>query len=151
MKTASLFIILILSVFSIKTSATEIIIYNKGVSDKVEFTADQEKKIQEIVKDIYEKADKTVSFNITKDNINEIKSKNRCVEIIFDGSFMFNNSAIGPSVVKKMLIPLNGNYAGDIQKGILTFFTGQDNYDGKSYSNSNGVKYIEQMYKILQR
>ncbi len=134
-----------------KISAMEIIIYNKGVTDKVQFTAEQEKKVLEIIKEIYEKADKTLSFNITKDNIKDIKSKDRCVEIIFDVTHMFNNSAIGSSVVKKMLIPISGSHAADIKKGALTFFTGPEDYDGRSYSNSNGFKLIEKLYMILQK
>lgn len=159
MKILSILFLIFLIIISGKVSATEIIIYNKGVSDKVQFTSEQEKKIQEVVKEIYEQANKTLSFNISKDDIKNIKSKDRCVEIIFDVSYMFNNSAIGSSVVRKMLIPLSGSFAADIKKGNLTFFTGQDagqdagknDYDGKSYSNNDGFKYIEQLYKILQR
>jgi hypothetical protein len=155
MKTLSILFLLLLFIFAEKISATEIIIYNKGVSDKISFTPEQEKKIKEIVKDIYEKADKTLSYNISKENIKEIKNKDRCVEIIFDLSSMYNNGAIGSSVVRKMLIPISGSYADGIKKGNLTFFigqdTGKDEYDGKSYSNSNGLKYIEEMYKVLQR
>ena len=155
MKPASLVFLFLLLIIADKISAMEIIIYNKGISEKVTFTAEQEKKIQDIVKDIYEKADKTLSYSITKENIKGIKNKDRCVEIIFDLSSMYSNGAIGTSVVRKMLIPISGSYAGDIKNGNLTFFVGQDTeidkYDGKSYGNSNGVKYIEQLYKALQR
>ena len=71
MKTAAIFLFLLFVIFG-NISATEIIIYNKGATDKVKFTAAQEKKIQEIVKDIYEKADKTLSINISKEDIKGI-------------------------------------------------------------------------------
>lgn len=159
MKTSTLIFLFLLFIFAGKISAMEIYIYNKGISDKVTFTAEQEKKIKEIVKDIYESADKTSSYNISKENIKEIKSKDRCVEIIFDLSNMYSNGAIGTSIVRKMLIPISGSYAAEIKKGNLTFFVGEDagkdadkyKYNGKSYSNSNGFKYIEQLYKALQR
>lgn len=148
MKTLFLFLLYILAG---KISATEIIIYNKGATDKVKFTAAQEKKIQEIVKDIYEKADKTLSINISKEDIKGLKKKDRCVEIIFDVSFPFSNGALGYETVKRMLIPLNGSFAGDFKNGTLNFFAGLDDYNGKEYSNTNGFKYIEQLYKILQQ
>lgn len=148
MKTLFLFLLFILAG---KISATEIIIYNKGATDKVKFTAAQEKKIQEIVKDIYEKADKTLSINISKEDIKGIKKKDRCVEIIFDVSFPFINGALGYETVKRMLIPLNGSFVGDFKNRTLNFFAGLDDYNGKEYSNTNGFKYIEQLYKILQQ
>jgi len=150
MKTPVIFLFL-LFVISGNISATEIIIYNKGATDKVKFTAAQEKKIQEIVKDIYEKADKTLSINISKEDIKGIKKKDRCVEIIFDVSFPFSNGALGYESVKRMLIPLNGSFAGDFKNGTLNFFAGLDDYNGKEYSNTNGFKYIEQLYKVLQQ
>ena len=151
MKIFSIAFLLLILIFADKASAMKIYIYNKGVSDQVEFTAAQEKKIMEIAKDIYENADKTLSFNINKENIKDIKSKDRCVEIDFEVTYPFSNGAIGYSVVRKMLIPLSGSYAGDMKNGGLTFFVGQDEYDGKSYSNANGLKYIEEIYKALQR
>ncbi|MBS1494464.1 MAG: hypothetical protein JST55_13195 [Bacteroidetes bacterium] len=143
-------IILILSCFiAVNVSAMQITIYNKGASSKVEFTSAQEKKILNIVKELYEKTDKINNLNVDKKNITEIKSKDRCVEIIFDMSYLFNNSAIGNSVLNKILIPLSGTYAGDIKKGGLNFFGGLDDYNGKQYFNSNGMKYAEQIYQEL--
>ncbi len=82
---------------------------------------------------------------------NVIKKKDRCVEIIFDVSFPFSNGALGYETVKRMLIPLNGSFAGDFKNGTLNFFAGLDDYNGKEYSNTNGFKYIEQLYKVLQQ
>jgi len=151
MKTVLIIFLFLLTISAHKSYAMEIIIYNKGATDKVQVTSAQEKLIQDIIKDIYEKADKTINFNVSRQDITGIKSKSRCVEIIFDMSYSYSNSAIGSSVIRRILVPLSGNYAGDFKNGALNFFAGLDDYNGKEYSNSTGFKYIEQMYKVLQR
>jgi hypothetical protein len=146
-----LFLIFIITVTACNLPAMHITVYNKGVSDKVEFTAAQEKKILDILKELYEKADKIVSPNVAKTDIANIKSKDRCVEIILDVSYSLNNSAIGNSIINKILIPLSGSFGGDIKKGGINFFAGLDEYNGKQYLNSSGFKYVGQIYQELQR
>ncbi len=128
----------------------EIYAYNKGVSDKITINELQKKKLLTIITDVYEKADKKLSLSITKADLSKIKKKDRCVEIIFDGGYFLHNSAVGDSFVRKILVFISGEYAANEETGSLTFFAGPEDYTGTPYMNSNGFKYLKDIYNILR-
>lgn len=147
----SIFIAAFLFLMFNNSHAIEISIFNKGKTEKVSVTEEQKKQIEQLIKSIYESADKTISYNITKENVKNIKAKEKCVEIIFDGSFNFSNSTIGSNLVHKILIPVSGSFAGDSKSGALNFITGQDDYGDRCYANSAGFKYVWELFKTLQK
>jgi hypothetical protein len=130
-------------------SPMKIFTYVNGVKSEVQLKSEQNNRVNQILSDLLIKTDDLLRVHFDDERIVEIKSIEKCIEIIFDKEKIFNTGFFGETSIKKVLIPLSGDFQASEKIDIVTVIIGVEEYSSSPLTASGGFKLIQELEALL--
>lgn len=115
-------------------------VIKKGSTEKVSLDKDDQKRLLQLVTSLIEESDDVLRLMVTEDRINDIKQVEESIEIVFSSEKIFKSDKLGGESIKKILLPLTGEFIGSPEDPIITIFVGDDEYFSGPLRNSVGYQ-----------
>lgn len=87
---------------------------------------------------------------VDETTITGIKNREHCIEIEYKSKKEFNSGFLGKLNLNKILIPLTGDYSGNMEKNLVILITGEDSYSSGPLM-SEGSGYLKQLLGLLKK
>ncbi len=127
----------------------KIITYKNGQTSEVKISNDEGDKVKTILSDLLAKTDDMLRVHFDEDRINGLKLQENCIEIVLDSTQKFTTGFLGDVVIKKVLLPLSGDYQASEKIDIVTIIIGEDEYSSGPLTASGGFKLLEELKGIV--
>lgn len=142
-------VFLLLNHCKAEDSSMKIFIYINGIKSEVQIKSEENLRVKEILSDLLLKTDDMLRVHFDEDRINELKSEEKCIEIILDSVQKFNTGVLGETGIKKILFPLSGDYQASEKIDIVTIIIGEDEYSSGPLTASGGFNLLEELKGIV--
>lgn len=150
MKTKYFFIlIVILTNSSLLTTckaddnSMKILLYNNGEQSEIELNDEDKKQVRNILLELLSKTDDMLRVYFDEERINELQHTEKCIEINFGKIVKVQTGILGETNVKKILIPLSGDFRATETINIATILIGEDEYSSGPLTASGGFQYVK--------
>lgn len=130
-------------------SPMKIFTYVNGVKSEVQIKSEEKHRVKEILSDLLLKTDDMLRVHFDEDRINELKSEEKCIEVILDSVQKFNTGFLGETGIKKILFPLNGDYLASEKIDIVTLIIGEEEYSSGPLTASGGFDILQELERII--
>lgn len=118
-------------------------------AEKVSLDRDLQKRVFQLITSLIEESDDVLRLMVTEDRINEIKENEESIEIVFNSKKEFESVQLGGESIKKILLPLTGEFIGSPEDPIITIFIGDDDYFSGPLRNSIGYQKLMEIKSII--
>lgn len=125
---------------------------NYYIHGEVQFpilNVDLQKEILTLITTLVSNSDDILKLFIIDSTIENIKQNETSIEIIFKEHNMFTSEKLGAEKVKKMLLPLSGDFIGNAEDPIITILLGDEEYFSGPYRNKNGFEKLMKIKNII--
>lgn len=130
-------------------SSMKIFTYVNGTKSEVQSKSDEKHRVKEILSALFLKTDDMLRVHFDEDRINELKSEEKCIEIILDSVQKFNTGFLGETSIKKIFLPLSGDYQASEKIDIVTIIIGEEEYASGPLTASGGFKLLRELERII--
>lgn len=130
-------------------SPMKIFTYVNGVESEIQIKSEEKQRVKEILSDLLLKTDDMLRVHFDEDRINELKSEEKCIEVILDSIQKFNTGFLGETRIKKILLPLSGDYQASEKIDIVTIIIGEEDYSSGPLTASGGFKLLRELERII--
>lgn len=124
-------------------NSMQISIYNNGQKSEVELNDEDKKQVRNILSELLSKTDDMLRVYFDEERIIELKLTEKCIEINFDKIEKVEIGILGETDVKKILIPLSGDFRATEKINVVTIFIGEDEYSSGPLTASGGYQYVK--------
>jgi hypothetical protein len=142
MKSFLKYIFLILTIFVTaceeQSPKFKINYYKEGKIYEVIINKDYSPNVYNKIIQLLKETNDVLRLIVEEETIKNIKEKEEVVEIIFDELQLFDSKILGKNETKKILLPLSGEFTGNIEKPIVTLFLGDEEYFSGPLINTTG-------------
>ena len=128
----------------------KITLYNKGEVMNYKLTSGDKEKVNEMVRNIFGGIDEVLKLYLSDERLEELKNSEEVLEIIYNEPFVFTTKEFGTFPVKKIAIPLTGDFIGNEDNPEITIITGEEEYDSTPFRNTTGYGLLMQLKELLE-
>ncbi len=124
----------------------KIIYYKNGNEQNLDTSKLDTKEILIKLKELSENTTQIMRVYISEERLEAIKKEETGLEFILGKEIIINSPVLGKYSVKKIFIPLSGDFIGNEKSPVITVFLGKDEYYPEALRNMNGyndLKYLE--------
>lgn len=132
-----------------EVNSMKVITFTNGEKTELKINSEDAGKIKTIVSELLINTDDMLRLHIDEDRINELKLNEKCIEVIFDSTRIFNTGFLGETAIKKILLPMSGDFQASENIDIVTIIIGEDEYLSGPLTISGGFKLFEELKKII--
>lgn len=145
------FIAVLLLLINCKAEDTtmKVITYTNGQMSEVKLNSADRDKVSSILSELLIKIDDMLRVHFDEDRISGLKLEENCIELVLDSTQEFNTGFLGMTSVKKVLLPLSGDYQASEKIDIVTIIIGEDEYSSGPLTASGGFKLLEELKGIV--
>jgi hypothetical protein len=147
-----LYLLLGISIYNCKQEDVDmkIMLYNKGAVVNYKLASDEKEKVNEMVKSIFSGIDEVLKLYFDENRLEDLKTSGEVLEIIYNEPFVFTTKEFGTFPVKKIAIPLTGDFIGNTDNPEITIITGEEEYDSTPFRNTTGYGLLMQLKELLE-
>jgi hypothetical protein len=124
-------------------------VIKNSTAEKVSLEKDLQKRVFRLITSLIEESDDVLRLMVTGDRINEIKQSEESIEIVFNSTKVFESDQLGGESIKKILLPLTGEFIGSPEDPIITIFVGEDEYFSGPLRNRVGYPKLMEIKSII--
>lgn len=123
-------------------SSFKILYFKNG--QEIELDNYQSEKIIQNISKLFLGADQIIQQIVSEDFIKQVKEENEVIEISFTNVIELKSEKLGSYKIKKLLIPLSGDYVGNEEfPSVIIFAANDKGYITGPLGCSFGLEYIE--------
>ncbi len=141
--------LLFLSHCKAEDSPMKIFTYVNGIKSEIQIKSEDKNRVKEILSDLLNKTDDMLRVHFDEERITELKSSEKCIEIIFNNKEIFDTGFLGETSIRKIIIPLSGDFQTSERIDIVTLFIGNEDYSTGPLTASGGFKLIQELETLL--
>lgn len=127
----------------------KVITYSNGTPSSVTLKDDDNKKVRQLITQLLLKTDDMLRVYFDEERINDIKLKEKCIELLFEKSEMFETGISGEMNINKILIPFSGDFQATEQIDVVTILIGEDEYSSGPLTASGGYHLLQELKIIV--
>ncbi len=127
----------------------KITLYNKGEVINYKLTPGEKEKVNEMVRNIFGGIDEVYRLYFEEERLEELKNTEEVLEIIYNEPFLFTTKEFGTFPVKKIAIPITGDFIGNAENPEITIICGEEEYDSTPFRNTTGYKLLIQLKELI--
>lgn len=127
-----------------------IIEYQNGSEKKFEPDEEEIKEINSFVMNLLSLTNDMLRVYLDEDTILGIKNNEHCVEIIYNNAQTFSSSFLDEINVKKILIPLTGNYSSSRKNNSVMIILGEGDYSSAPLTTEGGYNIVENLLQLIK-
>lgn len=130
-------------------NSMKISIYNNGQKSEIELNDEDKIQVRNILSELLSKTDDMLRVYFDEDRITELKFAEKCIEINFEEIEKVQTGILGETNVKKILIPLSGDFRATEKINVVTIFIGEDEYSSGPLTASGGFQHVQLLEEKL--
>lgn len=125
--------------------------YSNSKAQNPKLSVKQEEEILNLVTDLISSSNDILKLLVDESRIEEIKQNETAIEIIFDEYKIFTSDELGTDKVKKLFLPLSGDFIGNNEDPVITIFLGDESYFSGPYRNENGLETLNKIKSLVEK
>lgn len=127
----------------------EVVLFKNGTSTFYSLSSEEKKIVNEKISEIFIGIDEVLKIYFGEERINELKSSEEALEILYKDSIVLPTANFGSFPVKKIIFPLTGDFIGNPKVPEITIITGDEEYDSTPFRNTKGYTLLIQLRDFL--
>jgi hypothetical protein len=129
----------------------QIYLYKKGEKIKLDNSSLNLSEINNLLNSLIKNANEFMRLYMDEDRFESLKKKEAVVEFIFKNEISILSNHLGELKFKRVLIPVTGDFVGNVKSANTTLFIGDDKYFPEPISNQNGYGDLLKLKLELER
>jgi hypothetical protein len=126
--------------------------YAHGTKAERRLTAPDQETVKTIIAELFEGTSDMLRVRVDDDRINDIRTKERAIEIVFDQLQTFKSNDLGSFSIRRLFIPVTGDYVGDPTTPSATLFPADDDgFMSGPLGNPNGYNVLVRLDSIITK
>jgi len=126
--------------------------YANGTKSEQQLTAPDQETVKTIIAELFKGTSDMLRVRVDDDRINDIRNKERAIEIVFDELQTFKSKDLGSFSIRRLFVPLTGDYVGDAKNPSATLFPANDDgFMSGPLENPNGYNALLRLDSVITK
>lgn len=132
-----------------ETIIMKIYFYHSGSRSDINLKEIDLKEVEGIIKELAAGTSEIMRSYVDEEELNEIRSKESAIEIYLNNILTINSDELGELKLKKILIPLTGDYSGTEESPVASVFIGEEEYISNPFRNLQGFPLVKKLQEKI--
>lgn len=131
-------------------SEMTVTIFKHGKTINYTLSSQDEKKINELVKEIFMGIDENLKLYFDADRLKDMVNSEEVLEIIYTKPIKISTKEFGSFNLKKIIFPLTGDFIGNSNSLEITIIPGEEEYDTTPLRNTSGYNLLMSLKELIE-
>ena len=132
-----------------KNKIMDVNYFEAGIETSIYLDIDKQKSVLSLINELVEKSTDALRLLVDDARINSLKQNETCIEVVLNKYHTFSSEVLGKEKVKKVFLPLTGDFIGNEDDPIITIFLGDEGYFSGPYRNTNGYSKLIELKNLI--